>query len=83
MRIRADVAGVLRERPGALGDVVLAVLDQDELLVVVVVGGLVLDGEPPEVRVDVADGEGAVEGRGPVVAVAVGVAAVPGRGPVA
>lgn len=43
----ANEAGVVRERPCALGDFVLAVLDQDELFVVVVVCRAVLDDEPP------------------------------------
>jgi hypothetical protein len=45
--VRADEARVVRERPQAFGDFVGAVLDQDELFVVVVVCGKVLDDEPP------------------------------------
>jgi hypothetical protein len=47
----ADEAGVVRERPGAFGYFVLAVLDFDELFVVVVVCGAVLDDEPPVCRI--------------------------------
>jgi hypothetical protein len=45
--VRADEARVVRERPQAFGDFVGAVLDQDELFVIVVVCGKVLDDEPP------------------------------------
>jgi hypothetical protein len=45
--VRADEAGEVRERPQAFGDFVVAVLDQDELFVVVVVCRAVLDDEPP------------------------------------
>jgi len=45
--IGADEAGEVCERPGALGNLVLAVFDFDELLVVVVVCGFVLDDKPP------------------------------------
>ena len=45
--VRADEAGEVRERPQAFGDFVVAVLDQDELFVVVVVCRTVLDDEPP------------------------------------
>jgi hypothetical protein len=45
--VGADEARVVRERPQAFGGFVFAVLDQDELFVVVVVCGAVLDDEPP------------------------------------
>ena len=45
--VRADEAGEVRERPQAFGDFVVAVLDQDELFVIVVVCRAVLDDEPP------------------------------------
>lgn len=44
-------AGVVRERPCAFGNLVLAVLDFDELFVVVAVCGAVLDDEPPVSRI--------------------------------
>ena len=45
--VGADVAGEVRERPRAFGDFVFAVLDFDQLLVLVVVCVAVLDDEPP------------------------------------
>jgi hypothetical protein len=45
--VGADEAGVMRKRPCAFGDFVCAVLDFDELFVIVVVCGAVLDDEPP------------------------------------
>ena len=45
--IRSDVTREVRERPCALGDFVFAVLDFDQLFVVVVVCVAVLDNQPP------------------------------------
>lgn len=73
----------LRESPEALGDLVVLAVDEDQLLVVIVVGCAVLDAFPKDIGGEIAVDDAVEDGVGPGEAVAGAAALVPRCAPAA